>query len=172
MSRMQAIIKICDKITEKVGHTFAWLAIPIACLVFYEVISRRVFNDPHMWALDVCTLIYAVHFMMVGPYGLLKGAHVNIDTIYVLMSKRMQASFDLASYILFFIPYFIVFIIAGYDLAFESIEMGERTVTGTQFIVPIEKILIPLSAFFMLIAGISQVLRCLHILISGKEVEI
>jgi TRAP-type mannitol/chloroaromatic compound transport system permease small subunit len=84
----------------------------------------------------------------------------------------MQASFDLAGYILFFIPYFIIFVIAGYDLAFESIEMGERTVTGMQFIVPIQKIIIPLSAFFMLIAGFSQVLRCLHILISGKEVEI
>src|SRR5512143_995245 len=101
---MQTFVKFCDRVNEWVGAKFAWVAVPIALLIFYEVISRRVFNNPHMWALDTATLFYAIHFMMVGAYGLLHNAHVNIDTIYVCLPRRWQAGLDSAGYLLLFFP--------------------------------------------------------------------
>jgi TRAP-type mannitol/chloroaromatic compound transport system permease small subunit len=166
---MRAFVKICDSISDWVGRKFAWVAVPIALLVMYEVISRRVFNNPHMWALDTATLFYAVHFMMVGAYGLLHNSHVNIDTIYMYLSRRWQAGLDAAGYLLLFFPYFLVFLYAGTDLAFESVQMGDKTVTGVPIIVPVMKTLIPLSSFFILLQGLAQFVRSLHLCIRGRE---
>jgi TRAP-type mannitol/chloroaromatic compound transport system permease small subunit len=166
---MHAFVKICDSISDWVGRTFAWVAVPIAILVLYEVISRRVFNDPHMWALDACTLLYAIHFMMVGAYGLLHNAHVNIDTIYMYLPRRWQAGLDAAGYLLLFFPYFLIFLYAGTDLAVEAIQMGDKTVTGMPIIVPVMKSLIPLSSFFILLQGLAQFMRSLHLCILGRE---
>ena len=117
---LKTFVGFCDRVSDWVGDKFAWVAVPMALLIFYEVISRRVFNNPHMWALDTATLFYAIHFMMVGAFGLLHNAHVNIDTIYMHLSPRVQAAFDVAGYLLFFFPYFLVFLYAGIDLAVES----------------------------------------------------
>ena len=169
---IRKFVKICDTITEWVGGIFAWFALPIALMVLYEVISRRVFNNPHMWALDICTMIYGVHFMMVGSYGLLKSAHVNVDTIYMHLSRRWQAGLDTAGYILFFFPYFLVFLYVGWDLSIESIMMGDKTVSGVPVIIPTMKTVIWVSAFFMLIAGIAEFIRCIYALKTGTDLTV
>jgi TRAP-type mannitol/chloroaromatic compound transport system permease small subunit len=106
-------------VNEWVGAKFAWVAVPIALLIFYEVISRRVFNNPHMWALDTATLFYAIHFMMVGAYGLLHNAHVNIDTIYCTPGA---GRFDWQVTL----PFFHVYLSNAERTAVESIQMGDR----------------------------------------------
>ncbi|NTV58453.1 MAG: TRAP transporter small permease subunit [Deltaproteobacteria bacterium] len=166
---LRTFVRICDSISDWVGRTFAWVAVPIAILVLYEVISRRIFNNPHLWALDSATLLYAIHFMIVGAYGLLHNSHVNIDTIYVYLPRRWQAGLDSAGYLLLFFPYFFIFLYAGMDLAAESIAAGDRTVTGVPIIVPVMKTLMPLCSFFMLLQGLAQFVRSVHLCISGRE---
>ena len=166
---LQTFVKYGDGVSEWVGNKFMWFAAPLALLILYEVISRRVFNNPHMWALDTATLFYAIHFMMVGAFGLLHNAHVNIDTVYVYLSPRVQAAFDVAGYLVFYFPYFIVFLYAGVDLAVESIQMGDRTVTGQPIIVPVMKTLMPVCALLMLLQGLAQFIRRLHFCIRGRE---
>ncbi|OGP78267.1 MAG: hypothetical protein A2V86_16715 [Deltaproteobacteria bacterium RBG_16_49_23] len=166
---IKAFVKICDSVSDWVGQKFAWVAVPIALLIVYEVICRRVFQNPHLWAFEVSTFLYAIHFMMVGAYGLLHNSHVNIDIIYNYLPRRWQAGLDAVSYLFLFFPYFLIFLYAGTDLAVESVAMGEKTVTGTPLIVPVLKTLIPLSSFFILLQGLSQVVRNLYLCIRGRE---
>lgn len=166
---VRAFVKICDSISDWVGRTFAWVAVPIALLVLYEVISRRVFNSPHLWALDTATLLYAVHFMMVGAYGLLHNSHINIDILYNYLPRRLQAGLDAAQYLVLFFPFFLILLYAGTDLAVESVAAGDRTVTGVPIIVPVMKTLMPLSSFFILLQGLAQFVRSLHLCIRGRE---
>jgi TRAP-type mannitol/chloroaromatic compound transport system permease small subunit len=81
----------------------------------------------------------------------------------------VQAALDVAGYLLLFFPYFLIFLYAGTDLAIESIQMGDRTVTGVPIIVPVMKTLIPLSSFFMLLQGLAQFVRRLHFCVRGRE---
>jgi len=82
---LRTFVRICDSISDWVGRTFAWVAVPIASLVLYEVISRRIFNNPHLWALDTANPLVCRSFHDVGAYGLLHNSHVNIDTFYVYL---------------------------------------------------------------------------------------
>jgi len=166
---LQTFTSFCDRVSEWVGQKFAWVAVPIAVLIVYEVIWRRVFHDPHLWAFEVTTFLFSIHFMMVGAYGLLHNSHVNIDLIYSRLSRRWQAGLDVVNYLLFFFPYFLIFLIAGTDLAADSWAIGERTVTGRPFIIPGMKILIPLSSFFLLLQGLAQFVRSLFLCVRGRE---
>jgi TRAP-type mannitol/chloroaromatic compound transport system permease small subunit len=166
---MRAFVRICDSISDWVGRKFAWVAVPIAILVLYEVISRRVFNNPHLWVMDTATLLYAINFMMVGAYGLLYNSHINIDIVYLYLPRRWQAGLDAAQYLVLFFPYFLIFLYAGTDLAIESVATGERNVTGMPIIVPVMKTLMPLSSFFILLQGLAQFVRNLHLCIRGRE---
>ena len=166
---LQTFAKFCDRVSEWVGQKFAWVAVPITGVIVYEVIWRRVFHDPHLWAYEVTTFLYSIHFMMVGAYGLLHNSHVNIDLIYSSLSRRWQAGLDVVNYLLFFFPYFLIFLIAGTDLAVDSWATGERTVTGRPFIIPGMKLLIPLSSFFLLLQGLAQFVRSLFLWVRGRD---
>ncbi len=167
---LRGFVSVCDSISDWVGRTFAWVAVPIALLVLYEVISRRVFNNPHLWALDTATLLYAVHFMMVGAYGLVHNSHINIDIIYNYFPKRLQAGLDAAQYLVLFFPFFLILLYAGTDLAVESVAAGDKTVTGMPIIVPVMKTLMPIASFFILLQGLAQFVRSLHLCIRGREI--
>lgn len=166
---IRTLLKICDSISDWVGRKFAWVAVPIALLIVYEVICRRVFQNPHLWAFEVSTFLYAIHFMMVGSYGLVHNSHINIDIIYNYLPRRWQAGLDAAGYLFLFFPYFLIFLYAGTDLAVEAVANGDKTVTGTPIIVPVVKTLMPLSSFFMLLQGLAQFVRNLYLCIRGRE---
>ncbi len=166
---MQTFTGFCDRVSEWVGRKFAWVAVPITVVIVYEVIWRRVFQSPHLWGIEVTTLLFSVHFMMVGAYGLLHDSHVNIDLIYIRLPRRWQAGLAVVNYLLFFFPYFLIFLIAGTDLAADSWAIGERTVTGRPFIIPGMKILIPISSFFLLLQGLSKFVRSLFLCLRGRE---
>ena len=50
-------------IGEWSGKIFAWLAIPMAFGLFYEVFARYLFNAPTQWAFELTYQTYAAHFM-------------------------------------------------------------------------------------------------------------
>jgi len=166
---IQTFVRFIDRVSDWVGRQFAWFAAPLALLIVYEVFFRRVLNNPHIWSFEVTTCLYAVHFMMVGGYGLLHNSHVNIDTLYMYLPRRVQAGFDVVSYLIMFFPFVLILLYAGADLAMESVAAGDKTVTGIPIIVPVVKTLIPVASFLLLFQGLAQFLRSLHLCVRGRE---
>ena len=166
---IQTFVQSCDRVSDWIGRQFAWFAVPLALLIVYEVFCRRILNNPHIWSFEVTTCLYAVHFMMVGGYGLLHNSHVNIDTLYMFLPRRVQAGFDVFSYIIMFFPFVLIMLYAGSDLAIESVRAGDKTVTGFPIIVPVVKSLIPLASLLLVLQGVSQFLRSLYLCVRGRE---
>ena len=62
----------------------------IICLIavmIYEVVARRVFNAPTIWAIDITYMTNGTLFLIGGAYTLQKNAHVRID----FLSSRLPA---------------------------------------------------------------------------------
>jgi TRAP-type mannitol/chloroaromatic compound transport system permease small subunit len=166
---IQTLVRFIDRVSDWVGRQFAWFAVPLALLITYEVFCRRILNNPHIWSFEVTTCLYAIQFMMVGGYGLLHNSHVNIDTLYIYLPRRVQAAFDVVSYLVMFFPFVLIMFYAGTDLAIESVAAGDNTVTGLPIIVPVVKTLIPVSSFLLLFQGLAQFLRSLYVCVRGRE---
>src|SRR3954470_9559605 len=106
-----------DRVSDWSGKLFSWLILVLTLVVCVEVFKRYILNAPTAWIFDVDNIIYGTLFMMCGAYTLSQDGHVRGDFLYSNMKPRTQAAFDLALYILFFIPGILALMYSGWGFA-------------------------------------------------------
>ncbi|MGI9412956.1 MAG: TRAP transporter small permease subunit [Hyphomicrobiales bacterium] len=93
---------------DRVGQVLAVVAMAmILCLIavmIFEVIARRVFNAPTIWAIDITYMTNGTLFLIGGAYTLSRNAHVRIDFMSARLPERLQHAINLAFYLLIFLP--------------------------------------------------------------------
>src|SRR6266542_4601254 len=114
---VQKFLLFVDQISTWVGKAAAWLIILLMSVVCVEVFKRYIMNMPTAWIFDATNMLYGTLFMLCGAYTLAQNAHVRGDFLYSSMRPRMQATLDLARYVIFFIPGIAALIYAGYYYA-------------------------------------------------------
>lgn len=164
VNALKRIAKVIDQTNEWVGKIASWSIIVMMLLVVFEVVSRRIFNSPTIWTFEITTMVFAFHFMMVAAYGLLHKVMVSVDLLYEKFSKKKQAVIDLITYLLFFMP-FVVGVFVG-SSKFAYISWLQKEVSWTAFAPPVYpfKAIIPVAFFFLLLQGISEILKRIAIL--------
>ena len=100
----QRFIRTIDQISYWSGKAASWLIVALTFVVSIEVFKRYILNAPTAWIFDFNNMLYGTLFMMCGAYTLSKDGHVRGDFLYGSMRPRLQASFDLVLYIVFFLP--------------------------------------------------------------------
>ena len=175
---MQRVLLYIDGLSLRVGHAFAWCIMVLTVAICYEVIVRKVFRDPTAWAFDISYIMYGALFMMGGAYALSRESHVRADFLYRLWRPRVQAGLEFVLYIVFFFPGVLALVYAGFDFARESWSyrpygpggpVGEISI-NSPIGVPVSplKTVIPVAAFFLLLQGIAQIIRCVVCLRTGE----
>ena len=167
--RLKSILKGIDQISEWSGRIFVWLVIPLTILVAFEVISRRFFESPHIWATEVTDYLYGPHFILVAAYTMLYKAHVRIDIIYQSFSPRTRGILDFITYSIFFFPFCIIVFYQGLIFAGTSWAIGETSESAALRIVPLIKSTIPLAFALILLQGVATYIRAILQVIRGEE---
>jgi TRAP-type mannitol/chloroaromatic compound transport system permease small subunit len=166
---MQGVLLAIDRVNTWVGKTFAWSILALTLVIAYEVFARYVFHAPTGWGFDASYMLYGTLFMMAGAYALSRGAHVRGDFLYRMFSPRTQAAFDLALYVLFFVPGMVALIYSGWGFFDLSYAMNERSSFSPDGpIVWPFKALIPMAGALMLLQGLAEIARCAICLSSGR----
>jgi TRAP-type mannitol/chloroaromatic compound transport system permease small subunit len=159
-----------DSLSEWSGRIFVWLIIPLTIVVVYEVISRRVFNAPNIWATEVTNYIYGPHFMLAAAFTLLYRSHVSIDIIYGKFSPRTRGILDIITHLAFFFPFCIIVLIQGILFAQTSWSIHETSESAALTIVPLIKTVIPVTFTLLLIQGLANFIRAIVLVAKGKEI--
>ncbi len=166
---MDRVVFFINKLSMWIGHAFAWCILVLTFAISYEVFVRYALRDPTAWAFDVSYIMYGALFMMAGAYTLSRDGHVRGDVFYRLWPPRVQAGVELVLYFLFFFPGVLALVYAGYDYAAESVGYWEASINSPAGvkIYPL-KIILPVSAFFLLLQGIAESIRCIQCLRTGE----
>ena len=159
-----------DSVSEWSGRIFIWLIIPLTGVVVFEVISRRFFNVPHIWATEVTDYIYGPHFMLVAAYTFLYRGHVRVEVIYELFSPRVRAILDCFTYLVFFFPFLIIVFTNGILFAYTSWSIHETSESAALSILPLVKTVIPVAFLLILIQGLANFIRHLVFVVKRKEI--
>lgn len=166
---MQKLLFLIDRINTWIGQFFAWAVLILTLFVSYEVFSRYAFGQPHAWSFDFMNMLYGALFMMAGAYTLSKNGHVRGDVLYGFFPPRLQASLDLALYLIFFIPGVVAMAWAGYYYASESWIINEHsTITADGPPIYPFKALIPFAGVCLLVQGFAEIARCIICLKQGE----
>ncbi|MEO8332732.1 MAG: TRAP transporter small permease subunit, partial [Gallionella sp.] len=165
---MQKLLFFVDRVSTFAGKFFSWAIVGLTFLISWEVFSRYVLNEPHAWVLDAQIMLYGTMFMMAGAYTLSQSGHVRGDVLYGFFEPRTQATIDLVLYIVFFLPGIFALAYAGWGFANDSLAIREQTFSPEPLPLYPFKFIIPMAAFFLLLQGLVEILRCIICLKDGS----
>jgi TRAP-type mannitol/chloroaromatic compound transport system permease small subunit len=161
-----------DRFTDRTGTWIAWLNLPLVLVVSYEVIMRYVFNAPTTWVFDTAYMLYGTIFMLGAAYALHKGAHIRTDFFYERWSVRTKGMVDSISYLVFFFPSLIMFLVASGNEAWYSYTIGEVSEqTPWRPILWPYKMIVPLTCVLLIVQGLSEVLKSAYAWRTGVVLE-
>ena len=155
----KSIINI-DKFSKRVGSIVCWILMPLIFAMTYEVLARKLFLAPTIWAYDISRFLYGALFMLGAGYALSKGVHIRADFLYRNFKIKNQGLIDFWLYLLFYFPGLIVFFYMTFGFVVESIQRGERGMDTTwmPYMWPIKTCLL-IGIIFLLIQGFSELLK-------------
>jgi TRAP-type mannitol/chloroaromatic compound transport system permease small subunit len=166
---MTRFLLFIDSLSTWVGKAFAWLILVLTFGVSYEVFVRYALRAPTTWAFDIAYITYGAMFLMAGAYTLSRNGHVRSDMVYRYWRPRVQASVDLALYIVFFLPAVGAWIYSGWAYASLAVRFREVSIFSPAG-VPVFplKALIPVTGVLLLLQGIAEIIRCVLCIRSGR----
>ena len=155
----KSIINI-DKLSKWIGSVVCWILMPLIFAMTYEVLARKLFLAPTIWAYDISRFLYGALFMVCAGYALSRGVHIRADFLYRNFKTKNQGLIDFWLYLLFYFPGLIVFLYMTFGFVVESIQRGERGMDTTwmPYMWPIKTCLL-IGIIFLLIQGFSELLK-------------
>ena len=160
---MAALIYRIDTASRIAGRIICWMLVPLMLAMVYEVVARKLFVAPTMWAYDISRMLCGAMFMLGAGYALSKGVHIRADFLYRNWSPRRQGMIDAALYVLFYFPALIFFAWVSYDYAADAWMRGERSM-DTAWMAPLAPLrtAMPAGAVLLLVQGVSEFLKSIH----------
>ena len=112
---MPRFLFIIDKISSVLAVLAGAMLLILIADMMYEVISRRAFSAPTLWAYDIAYMANGMGFLMAAGYTLRRNGHIRIDFLSTRLPLRYQDWINVAVYTLLIFPAFFFFIIGAYD---------------------------------------------------------
>jgi len=166
---MAFLITKIDLVSKWIGNIVCWIMIPLIFSMVYEVLARKLFLAPTVWAYDMSRFLYGALFMLGAGYALSKGLHIRADFLYRDFKIKTQGIIDTTLYVLFYFPGLLFFFYMTTGFVGESIMRSEKGMDTSwmPYLWPIKSCLW-FGILFLLIQGISEVLKSYYAATKGK----
>jgi TRAP-type mannitol/chloroaromatic compound transport system permease small subunit len=166
---MASTIINIDKWSKWIGNVVCWITMPLMFAMVYEVLARKLFLAPTMWAYDMSRFFYGALFMLGAGYALSKGVHIRADFLYRNFKVKTQGLIDFWLYLLFYFPGLLAFFYMTSIFVIESIQRGEKGMDTAwmPYMWPIKSCLW-FGILFLLIQGISEIFKSYYAAKNGK----
>ena len=166
---MASTILNIDKSSKWIGNIVCWITMPLMFAMVYEVLARKLFLAPTMWAYDMSRFFYGALFMLGAGYALSKGVHIRADFLYRNFKVKTQGLIDFWLYLLFYFPGLLAFFYMTSIFVMESIQRGEKGMDTAwmPYMWPI-KACLWFGILFLLIQGVSELFKSYYAAKKGK----
>jgi len=171
MEIVKKYMKAVSLMNEWIGRVDSLVIVPLVLVTIYEVVARKVFGSPTIWAFETSNMIYGFFFMMGLGFALLHGSHVNVDIFYRFLSVRGKAIMDIIGFIVFFFPFCLVVLYKGTLFSGQSWAMLEHSQSVFQVPLYPIKTVIPIMALTLLLQGTVVFIKKVYLVAEGKELD-
>ncbi|MDW7711737.1 MAG: TRAP transporter small permease subunit [Deferrisomatales bacterium] len=161
---MQALARWIDALNEHVGVWTAYLILPMVGVTFYEVFMRYALKAPTVWAFEMTTFIYGVHFVMAFGYAHKHDGHVAIDVFEARMPPRPRAVLRVILNLTVFLPSVGLLTLWSIFYAHTSWQQGELSWTSWAPRIYPYKILMAAGFALFWLQGLAKLLQDLRTL--------
>lgn len=106
------------------GIAMALLLILIGDMI-YEVVSRRVFGAPTLWAYDIAYMTNGAGFILAAGYALRHNAHIRIDFLSTRLPLTVQDWLNVIVYLVLVLPALSLIVYGAYVEWLEAFQTDE-----------------------------------------------
>jgi TRAP-type mannitol/chloroaromatic compound transport system permease small subunit len=155
---LRIFIRVIDATSTAVGKFSQYLVFAMMGVLLYESFSRTLFNQPHIWVVEVAQFTMAAYYLLGGGYSMILDGHVRMDLLYGRWSPRTRALVDVITAIV--LVFYLVVLMIG---AVSSVEyaLQYKQVNYTSWapqLAPI-KIIMTFGILLMLLQSIAIFLK-------------
>jgi TRAP-type mannitol/chloroaromatic compound transport system permease small subunit len=167
---LKPCIRYLDVFAESTGRVVAWLTFFMVAITLVVVILRYGFSTGSIILQESITYLHACVFLLAAAYTLKHDAHGRVDIFYRGFSIRQQAWVNAVGSIVFLLPLcgFILFVSWDFAANAWNIFEGSNNANGIPAVYLL-KSLIPLMASFLILQGVSEILKSLLVLTEGGQ---
>jgi TRAP-type mannitol/chloroaromatic compound transport system permease small subunit len=157
--RLLPITPYIDGISKVAGVVAAWLVL-LSCLVSsINATVRYLFNSSSNAWLELQWYMFAGMVLLGAAETLRRNEHVRVDLIYGAVSNRAREWIDLLGGIVFLMPMCLIMIYFTWPVFVESWRFNEMSSNAGGLVRWPVKLLLPLGFFFVLLQGISEIIK-------------
>ncbi|MBM3485537.1 MAG: TRAP transporter small permease subunit [Alphaproteobacteria bacterium] len=102
--QMTRLLAAVDRFTRFLAGVAMILFVVLISAMVFEVVARRVFNSPTIWAFDISYMTNGSVVFLGAAYTLLRNEHIRIDFLASRFPLRVQDMINAAFYIFAFLP--------------------------------------------------------------------
>jgi len=170
---MKRFIKAIYNVSEFLGQFAKYFLLLLMMIVFYEVISRYIFNNPTIWALESAKMALGTMVVLSFSYADLYGDHIRVDILYNKFSRRVKAWINVILSVAFLFPFLFVLCIGSIKKSIVAWKLGEKLVETSWLppALPI-RIVVTIGLIMFTIQSMPQFFKELYFLIKNEELII
>lgn len=167
---MKRYCQIVDATNTWVARIIGWTMVVVMLVTVVDVLLRRLFNTPILWAFDISSQLFAFHFMLATACALLAHEHVSINIFRDRLPVRVQAGLELFCYLVLFFPFVVALLVFGWSFVERSWSSNETSIGFIQIPLYYVKGLIPVTGAMLCLQGLSMVFKLGAVLKTGRAV--
>ena len=122
---LNAFLAFADRLSKILVSIVMSLLVVLVMAMLYEVVSRRVFNAPTLWAFDVSYMVNGTIFLGAAGYTLLRNEHIRIDFFSEKLPVSVQHAINLVIYVCLFLPAMAIICQSAISDAYLAFVTGE-----------------------------------------------
>ncbi len=168
MEILKRILKAIDRLSDLAGMAVSVLLPAMVIVLTIEVAARYIFQRPTIWAFDTAIFMFGYCGLFAGAYVLRRRQHINVDLVYNRFSPRGRSVLNVVTGLLFFF-FILLVIIYGLEDGLAAWTAGDRRPSEWGPPVGHYKLAIPAGAALLLLQGLANWVRDLHLALTGKE---
>ena len=112
---MNRFLPTVDRISRFFAAVSMIMLLVLVGDMIYEVVSRRIFSAPTLWAYDVAYMLNGVGFIFAAGYTLRRNGHIRIDFLSSRFPQRIQDWINVAAYLALIFPAMVFLLIGAWE---------------------------------------------------------
>jgi TRAP-type mannitol/chloroaromatic compound transport system permease small subunit len=166
--------RLIDGFSERLGKLISWLILGAVLVSTVNALVRYTFNVSSNAFLELQWYLFAAVFLFGAAWTLKRNEHIRIDVVVGRFSPKVHAWIDIFGTLFFLLPLCAIVLYDGIPFALDAMQSGEVSSNAGGLIVWPAKMLLPLGFFFLMLQGVSELIKRIAFLqgrIDGSEFE-
>lgn len=164
MTALLHFSRAIDGMSLVLGRILPWAVIIAVLVSAGNALSRKFFQVSSNAWLEAQLYLFGVIFLLPAGYTLLKNGHVRVDILASKLPRRVQLWIEILGVMFLMFPAVLLIVWYGIPNFLASFESGETSPNAGGLIRWPAKLLVPLGFGFLLLAGLSHLIKCLGFL--------